>query len=716
MRIPYRWLREYVDFDLSPEALGEALTHRGLEVEEIHPFPQGDGEEFVLDAKITPNRGDCLSLLGIAREVASLAGTKVHYPPVSLQETGGSIRDEVQIRIEAPELAPRYSARLVKGVTVGPSPEWMQARLRAGGMRPINNIVDITNYVMLEMGQPLHAFDFHLLRGGQILVRTAREGEVLVTIDGKARFLQTHHLVIADAEVPVAVAGIMGGEDSEVTEDTRDVLIESAHFQPASIRRTVRELGFDVPSEAAYRFSRRVDPGGTVCAADRAAQLMAELAGGQIQHGVYDVYPRPIEPVTLSLRPERCNRLLGLNLQAEEMAAMLRSLELSVTLQDGLLVVQVPTFRGDLLREVDLIEEVARVYGYDNIPETQPLTVTAQGGLTRIQKLERRVREIFLGAGLTEIQTFSLTSPTALARAGLSEEEIAACIRMKNALSEEYSLLRPTLLPSVLETVAHNVAQRIPDIRVFEMGRIYRDLNRDMGNEAAIAVGRVATGRTATQLPQPAVETRVLAGALIGTAWSATWNLDAATVQADFYEVKGLLEQLLAELRIADYEIGRRQDRAFHPGRCAELRVGGQVCGRFGEIHRDLAARYDIDRRVYAFEVDLDHLLAHASDACRFSPWPIYPPARRDIAMIVSQEIPAARLAEVIRQHAGEFLEELQVFDVYTGQGIPPGHRSIAYALTFRSAQRTLTDEEVDAAMQHLRQALEAECGARIRE
>lgn len=716
MLIPYHWLQEYVDCDLPPEALGKALTNRGIEVEEVRSFPLGGREEFVLDAKITPNRGDCLSLLGIAREVASLTATRVRYPNPSLQEEGGCIQEAIQIRIEAPELGPRYSARLVKGVTVGPSPEWMQARLLAGGMRPINNIVDITNYVMLEMGQPLHAFDYHLLRGGQIVVRTAREGEVLVTIDGKERFLQPHHLVIADAEVPVAVAGIMGGAASEVTEKTRDVLIESAHFQPASIRRTLRELGFEVSSEAAYRFSRRVDPGGTVRAANRAAQLMAELAGGQIQRGVYDVCLQPVEPVTISLRPDRCNRFLGLKLSAEEMADMLRSLELTVVAQEGLLIVQVPTFRGDLLREVDLIEEIARVYGYDNIPETLPLTLTTPGGLSRAQKLERRVRETLLGAGLTEICTFSLTSPAALARAGLSEEEIAACIRMKNALSEEYSLLRPLLLPSILETVARNVAHRVANIRVFEMGRAYRDLDCDLRNEAAISVSRVTTGRTASQLPQPAAEPRVLAGALLGTAWSATWNLDAATVQADFYEVKGLLEQLLQELRIADYEIVRCQDRAFHPGRCAELQVGGQLCGRFGEIHRELAARYEIDSRVYAFEVNLDRLFAHAGDIQRFSPLPIYPAALRDMALVVSREVTSAALEKIIWREARGILEELQVFDVYTGPGIPAGCRSIAYALTFRSSERTLTDEEVDATLQRLRQALETECGARLRE
>jgi phenylalanyl-tRNA synthetase beta chain len=277
-------------------------------------------------------------------------------------------------------------------------------------------------------------------------------------------------------------------------------------------------------------------------------------------------------------------------------------------------------------------------------------------------------------------------------------------------------LLRPTLLPSVLEVVACNVAQRIADIRVFEWGRTYRDLAGDLRNEAATAVSRVATGQAATNLPRPAKETRTLAGALIGTAWSATWNLDPATVQADFYEVKGLLENLLAELGIADYEVVRGQHVAFHPGRCAELRVGGQPCGVFGEIQRDLAARYDIDARVVAFEVDLDHLLAHAGEVKRFTPLPVYPAALRDVALVVDQDVPSVTLEGLIRREAGEILEQLRVFDVYTGRGIPAGHRSIAYALTFRSPARTLTDEEVEAAMQRLRAALEAECGARIRE
>jgi len=714
MLIPYQWLKQYVDFDLSPEELGAALTARGLEVEEIVAAPEG-GDDLVLKAEITPNRGDCLSLLGVAREVASLVGTKVKYPPLEVLEDGGDIHEYVTVEIQDPDLGPRYSARLVRGVTVRPSPEWMQARLIAAGMRPINNLVDVTNYVMLEMGQPLHAFDYELLRGGKIIVRRARAGEVLTTIDGVDRPLQPHHLVIADAAGPVAVAGVMGGMGSEVRWHTKTVLLESAHFQPASIRRTARELGFDTPSEAAYRFARRVDPGGTIAALDRSAQLIAELAGGEIVAGVVDVYPARPDPTVITLRPERCNLVLGTDLRAEEIAAMLRSLELPVEPQDGRLVVKVPSFRGDLGREADLIEEVARVYGYDRIEATLPQTETAQGGLTRAQKLERRAREIMLAGGLDEIRTFSLTNPAALARANVPPEEIAQAVTMKNARSEEYSRLRPAMLPSVLEVVARNAAQRAENIRIFEIGTIYRALRTEMKNEAAEAVSRVRTGQTATVLPQPAAETRMLAGALVGTNWSATWNLDAPSIQADFYQLKGLIEGLLREFGIPEYTVERAVHPAFHPGRCARLVIDGEACGVFGEISAEVAQRYDVEARIYAFELNLDYLLALADLTRQFAPLPRYPAAPRDLAVVVREEVPSAHLEAVIRRESGHLLEDLCVFDVYKGPGIPEGHRSIAYSLTFRSPDRTLTDEEVETTMRRIGGALEQRFGARIR-
>jgi len=717
MLIPYNWLKQYVDFRLSPEELAERLTNLGLEVEEITEVDVDGHGETVLKAEITPNRGDCLSLVGVARETAAALGREVKYPPLEVVEGGGEITPEVSVTIEVPHLCPRYSARLIRGVTIGESPAWLKERLRCSGAvepgRPINNVVDITNYVMQELGQPLHAFDFDTLRGRRILVRTARPGEFILPLEGELRWLSPSHLVIADAEVPIAIAGVMGGEETAVHPGTTNVLLESAHFNPASVRYTARELGLN--TEASYRFSRYVDPSGTVAALDRAAQLIVELAGGEVVPGVVDVYPRPIRPRVIRLRPQRCNEFLGLTLSVEEIAALLRRLSLTVTLEGEVLVVTVPTFRGDLSREADLIEEVARLYGYNNIPATLPSGASAVGGLSEEQKFERRVRDLLLACGLNEVVTFSLTNPKSLARAGelWAEDEPIA---MKNALSEEYSVLRPVLLPSILEVVAHNWARRETNVQIFELGRVYRDLQREMTNEDAVEASRLIRGRTASTLPLPVREQRTLAGALVGTHWSSAWNLDGGALRADFYRVKGILECLLQELGIGEYTIEATQHPAFHPGRCARLVVAGEECGVFGEIRAEVAAAYEVKERIYAFEVNLEPLLARTGLKRHYQPIPRYPAATRDLAVVVANEVPAAQIEAIIRRESGALLERAEVFDVYTGPPVPSGHRSVAYALTFRSPERTLTDEEVEALMQRIIAALAEELDARLRE
>lgn len=705
MRVSYNWLRELVPLEWTPEELAERLTMLGFEVEEILLRPEGI-EDVALEVAVPSNRGDALSMLGIAREVAALVGEAVRVPPFAVQEGEGSIEDFLRLEIEEPELCPRYSARLVRGVQVAASPRWLQERLIVCGMRPINNIVDITNYVMLEMGQPLHAFDYDLLQDATIIVRRARPGESIRTLDGVERGLLPHHLVIADAERPVAIAGVMGGANTEVNLRTRNVLIESAYFKPASIRRTARDLG--LRTEASYRFERRVDPEGTLRAADRAAQWMAEWAGGQVVAGAADRYLKPEPPVRLFLRTARCNKVLGLSLSTQEIAALLGRLSLPAQEEGEGVAVEVPSYRGDLRLEEDLIEEVARIYGYNNIPETLPRGV-AQGALPPEEHLERRVRFLLRAMGLSEVVTFSLLGAGDFLRARLSPE---GALRVRNVLSEEYAYLRPSMLPSLLALVGRNYshAHRVQDIWVFEIGKVYRNLQWEMTNEAVFQARE-----RGEPSPVPAWEERRVAGALVGANWSSLWNWKREERGADFYTLKGVVEVLLQELGV-EATFRRGQHPSFHPGRCAEVMVEGEVVGVLGEVRREVAQAYEVPERIYLFELSLDALAGRAGEERRYRPLPRFPAAARDIAFLTPQGVEAQALEATIRQAGGPWLEEVSLFDVYTGPPVPEGQRSLAFHLLFRHPQRTLTDEEVDEVIASIRRALEERFGVRWRE
>jgi len=690
MNVPYDWLLEYLETDLAPEKLAQALTMAGLEVEAIEEV---EGRP-VLVTKVTSNRGDLLSVLGVAREAAAVLGTRCRRPEAKLPETGAPSAEQVEVRIEAPELCPRYSARLIRGVKVGPSPEWLAQKLRLAGLRPINNVVDATNYVLWEYGQPLHAFDYDLLHGRRIIVRTAEAGESLVTIDEQQRQLGTRDLVIADAHRPVALAGVMGGCDTEVTERTRNVLLESAHFDPTSIRLTALRHG--LTTESSYRFERIVDPSGTIPALDRVTQIIADIAGGEVAKGVVDEYPKRYEPRTIALRPQRANQVLGVELTREQMRDILRRLELEVSDTDPLQVT-VPTFRPDLEREIDLVEEVARIYGYDNIPLTLHPALRLEAGRTAEQQLELLAGQTLLECGLSEAINYAMIHPRDFDRLGLPPDDPwRRVVRLANPVVEDHQIMRTTLMPSLLQDVALNATRRVLDVVLFEISRVFIPVpGQDLPAEPR-RIGAVATGRVAT----------------------STWNLAEEAASADFFWLKGVLEQLLDVLGVAEPVFRPVHHPTFHPGRCAEVMAQGERVALIGELARSVQEAYDIPQRTYLFEADFEAIAKLAQPLRRYGPLPVFPPVKRDLAVVVRDDVEHScrALREQIEQAGGELLREVQPFDVYRdAQRLGAGMKSMAFSLEFRAEDRTLTDAEVDELMQGIQARLAETLHATVR-
>lgn len=568
-------------------------------------------------------------------------------------------------------------------------------------MRSINNLVDVTNYVMLETGQPLHAFDFDKIRGRRIIVRRARDGESLTTLDGAERRLTGEDLVIADDAGAVAIAGVMGGMDCEVSPETVNVLLESAHFDHLAVRRTARRLG--LRSEAAARFEKGTDPDGCLFAAGRAAALMRELSGGTVLAGAVDVCPRPVAPRRIRLRPERVNALLGTGLSSEAIAALLRRLGLDVAGAEAgagwreggdHLLVTVPTRRPDIEGEADLAEEVARMYGYNRIPTTFPRSPVAPHPPGPERSLVESVREVCLATGLNEVVTFSFHSPAAWDRLGLPPDDPRRlAIPLANPLSEEQGVMRTCLMPLLLDVVAANVRHRLADVAVFEVGRVYRPERLPLQDlpEERLSLGIVLAGDLAP----------------------ATWQ--GAARPADFFALKGLVETVCDRLGLPGSEYAGGEVPAFHPGRAARLRLDGREVGILGEIHPAVQAVYELPGRVYVAELDLTALLGLARPARIFRPLPRFPAVDRDLAFALPADVPAGRVEAIIRRNAGPLLADLRLFDVYQGAPVPDGWRSLAYALAYQAPDRTLTDDEVEAVHDGIRRALRDELGATLR-
>ena len=632
-------------------------------------------DDHVVEFEITPNRPDCLSVIGLAREAAVTFDKplKLHTPDVP--GCGEDICDHVSIRIDDPVLCPRYTARMVRNVKIGPSPAWMRERLRNSGVRPINNIVDITNYVMLEYGQPMHAFDFSCIGGKQIIVRTAREGETIETLDGTARKLTPNMLGICDEQKPVAVAGVMGGANSEIVGDTAMVVFEGANFNGTSVRRTAAALG--MRTEASGRFEKGLDPMNTVAAVDRACELVELLGCGEVMRGTIDVLPEPIVPKTVKLEPEKVNGLLGTDVSEAEMRRILLALGFEL---DGETII-VPSWRGDVEHYSDIAEEIARFYGYNHIPCTLMRGQTTSGGYSDAQQAERSIGAMARALGYSEIITYSFISPSYYDKIRLpADSPLRSSMKILNPLGEDTSIMRTTVLPSMLEILTRNYNYRNKAVRLYEIGKVYFARPDGMADEPKLlCLGGYGGGM-------------------------------------DFFQLKGAVERILAGLRITDVTFEAESGNpSYHPGRCAKVYAGGKLLGVLGQIHPLAAANYGVDTELYTAELQLGEMLAARGATPVYTPLPRFPAVTRDVAVVCSADIPVAKLSQCILAAGGQYLKGCELFDVYTGAPIPAGYKSVAFSLTLRADDQTLTDDHAEETMQSVLKALEDTFHATIR-
>lgn len=630
--------------------------------------------DTVFEFEITSNRPDCLSVIGLARETAVSFGKplKLHTPVV--KGGHGDVNGLLKVRVEAPDLCPRYCARVVKNVRVKPSPRWMRERLRASGVRPINNIVDITNYVMLEYGQPMHAFDQKYLKEQQIVVRRAKEGESIVTLDGVKRKLSPDMLVIADQDKPSAVAGVMGGEYSGIMDDTNTIVFESACFAGPSVRITAKTLGMRTDSSA--RFEKGLDPNNCIPALERACELVELLDAGDVCDGIIDVNNSSGERRKLALEPEWINRFLGISISEEEMVQILQKLDFEV--KDG--VVAVPTFRADVEHKADVAEEIARFYGYDRIPATL-VGGSAQGKLTEEQKFERMVNDTMQALGYSEIMTYSFISPKFYDKIGLpSDSPLRRSVTIANPLGEDTSIMRTIALPSLCEALSRNYSNRNLSASLYEIATEYIPKESD------------------SELP---VEKQSV---VIGAYGEGT----------DFFSLKGAVEALLEKARVFDYDVQPTEEYAFHPGRCAQLLKDGKAFGVIGELHPKVLENYGLGARACAAVLDFNALFALRDPVRQYQPLPKFPAVTRDLAFVCDDEIPVLALQKSIAAAAGSRLEKVTLFDVYKGKQVADGKKSVAFNLVLRSADGTLKDEDADAIVKKVRKAL-TDLGAELR-
>lgn len=639
--------------------------------------------DAVVDFEITPNRPDCLSMIGMAREASATFKTPLRYPDIKCEEKAGEqAKDYISVEIKKPELCRRYVARVVKDIKIEQSPWWLQQRLIYSGMRPINNIVDITNYVMLEYGQPMHAFDIKTVAGGKIVVDTAKEGETFTTLDGTERKLPENVLMIQDAEKNIAIAGIMGGLNSEIEEDTQMILVEGANFNRSSVRLSSKKLG--LRTEASSRFEKGIDPNLTVEAVDRVCRLIELLGAGKVLEGRVDVYPEEYKAVPVKVRVDRINAMLGVEIPGADMAKMFESLEMKVEGDGRVFTVTPPTVRQDLIAEVDFVEEAARMYGYDKLPVTLPRGNT-EAKKTEKQQMRDLTGEALRGMGTSEIQTYSFVSPKGLDNIRMAPDaEGRKLIRLLNPLGEDTSVMRTTLIPNMLEVFGRNYSRNIAAMRAFELGNTF-----------------INNHRIDDPLPE---EKDMLCVACYGEHES-------------FFTLKGIICELLEKLGYQDICFCPEESvETFHPGRCARIFDGETELGIMGEIHPEVLDKYGIGDRALCAELNFDLLSERANTEKLYHPLPKYPAIKRDIALVAEESVMVAQLLGVIKKKGGRLLESAALFDVYRGKSIPEGKKSLAFTLVYRAEDHTLTDSEASAVHEKVVNALRDECGALLRE
>ena len=668
---------------------------RPEEAQGIYIFPEGTPigldikealmlDDTVYEFELTANRADCFSMVGLSREFGIMTNQKALFSVIMVNETGESIEGKASVAIEAHDLCTRFTSRLVTNVTIEPSPLWMQNRLRNSGIRPINNVVDVTNYVMLELGQPMHAYDYDCVADHTLIARRAKAGETLTTLDGNERELNESMLIIADTKGPIGVAGVMGGLTSEVTDKTTNVLFEAAVFNGPSIRRTSKALG--MRSEASGRFERGVNHKYTAYAIDRAAQLLQQICPScKVSVGVIDVYPEPVEQRTVTFTAEQINDYLGTSIEKDRMIDILTKLEFGITESGDTIEALVPTWRDDVTVMPDIAEEVARIVSYDNIAPTIPVALLSSGGMTPKKALTKEVTHYLAHAGLSQIITFSFMHKDGLANMMLPEGDSRyTAIPILNPISEEFPYMRTTLVPAVIEAAKRNIAQQNKDLWLFETANVYEPKALPL-----------------TEVPH---ERPMACGLMMGKVTEAAWN--QAQRDTDFYDVKGVVDGLLAKLGLTEFDIQPSTESYYHPGVSAHYTINGVTIANYGELHPQVVKNFDLPGRVYMFEIDLEAVLSIIVPPFRYQSFSKFPGTSRDLAIVAPVSVTSGDIVALIKEHGGEYLESVSIFDVYEGEHIEAGYRSLAYNLQFRSMEGTLNDEDIDGAIQAIVDAL----------
>lgn len=650
-----------------------------------------DARDIVYEYELTPNRGDCFSMVGLSREFAVLSGQEAKYPEISVDECGGSISGKVQVSIEDEDLCSRYAARLLTNVKIDKSPLWMQQRLRKSGIRPINNVVDVTNYVMIELGIPLHAYDYEKVADHHLIARRAKTGEMIKTLDDTDRKLTDNMLVIADAAKPCCIAGIMGGMNSEVTADTKTVILECASFKGSNIRHTGRTLG--LRSEASGRFERGLDAESCIHSLDRCAQLLQQMGACDVAQGIVDVYPHPQQTTTITFTAAQINTFLGTDITEDAMVSILKTLQFGIQKDGDTLTAVVPSYRGDCTEMPDIAEEVARIYGYENIPSTRPWSNISKGESGYRHEIGEKISSILSGSGLNETVTFSFMNTGSLKNLLFPETDpLYQAVPILNPITEEFPLMRTTLIPSLMDALARNQAVKNPSVGIYEIAPVY-----------------IPKGLPITELPDQEYH---VAGLLYGQRTTAQWPVKVENY--DFYDVKGIVEAVLEGLGIhADIEASSYAP--LHPGKAAQYVKDGKVICRFGEVHPKAVDNYDVTGPVYIFEMNLKDILPMVNLIPDYHKVAKFPAISRDLAFLAPLDTKNADIVSVIREDGGTYLEEAHLFDMYQGKQVPRGYKSLAYSLIFRSEDGTLTDGDIEDAINTIIKDLKEKCNCELR-
>lgn len=650
--------------------------------------------DVVLEFELTANRADCFSVFGLVREIAAITGSKPHFPEIKVNEDDSTkLNDIFSVEIADPDLCSRFSTRMLKNVKIGPSPEWMQQRLEGAGIRSINNVVDVTNFVMIELGHPMHAYDYDKITGKKLIARRAIEGEELHTLDDTSRKAKGEMLVIADSKKAAGLAGIMGGFETEITDTTTTVVLESADFYGPCIRRTARACGLS--SEASGRFERGVDSETTIKALDRAAQLLQEMGACTVCEGIVDVYPNPKQANYVTFTPEQINNHLGTNIAKDVMLNIITSVGFDVTKDENdEITVKVPSWRNDVTCMADISEEIARLHGFDKIKSTLPNGVSMQGTQSAKQTFIDKVKASLSSQGLYETISFALTNEETFNKLNIPQDSpLRKAVPIMNPLSDEYPLVRTTLLSSIFDNLARNLARKNDDVALFEVGSVFFP--------KALPV---------TELPDEVVK---IAGAITGRRNAQGWNQTNDMV--DFYDAKGIIEELLANLRVTRYTVEAGTHYAMHPGKTALFKKGRDVIATVGEVHPAVLSAYGITKPVYIFELDATTVMKYMAKDLKYKALPKYPATSRDLAMLVDVDVNAADIEKAMTKAAGQNLTQITLFDVYTGKQVEEGKKSLAFSLTFQSNDKTLTDAEIDPAIEKIVTKLQKDFNANLR-